>query len=194
MNTEGSENTPSSRVLLRVLVLVPLLLAAGFFIYVGFRHVRFGIDRQRGPRPEVGQPAPGFTFPDLQGKEVSLSSLRGKVVLLNIWATWCPTCTDEMPSLQQVHQSFRKEDLQVVSVSIDVLGSQVVEPYMRKYRLDFPTLLDPRGTIKQTYATTGVPETFIIDRQGVLRHKVIGPRDWMTSEMLAFLEQLVKSS
>ena len=194
MNTEKSEVALSEKVFVRLLVLVPLLVATGFFVYVGVRHARLDMDSLQGPRPEVGQPAPDFSFPDLQGRKVVLSSLRGKVVLVNILATWCPTCTDEMPSLQRLHENFEKEDLKVLSLSIDVLGSQVVEPYMRKYRLNFPALLDARGTIKQMYATTGVPETFIIDRNGLLVHKVIGPRNWMDPEMVAFLRRVVERS
>jgi peroxiredoxin len=190
LSTEGKEAVGSEKLLLRTLVIVPLLLAVGFFTYVGFQYARSSTDWL--PKLDVGQAAPDFTFPDLQGRGVTLSSLRGKVVLLNIWATWCPTCIEEMPSLQRLHEAFREKDFRVVSVSIDVLGAQVVEPFMRKYRLDFPALLDPRGTIKQTYATTGVPETFIITREGVLARKVIGPRDWMDPNMVTFIRQLVE--
>ena len=189
MSIDGKEAVWSEKVLLRTLVIVPLLLAMAFFVYVGFRYADSGTEWL--PNLEVGRPAPDFTFSDLQGQEIALSSLRGNVVLLNIWATWCPTCVEEMPSLQRLHEAFQEKDFRVVSVSIDLLGAQVVAPFMRKYRLNFPALLDPRGTIKQTYATTGIPETFIIDREGILVRKVIGPRDWMDPHVVAFIRQTV---
>ena len=189
MSIDGKEAVWSEKVLLRPLVIVPLLLAMAFFVYVGFRYADSGTEWL--PNLEVGRPAPDFTFSDLQGQEIALSSLRGNVVLLNIWATWCPTCVEEMPSLQRLHEAFQEKDFRVVSVSIDLLGAQVVAPFMRKYRLNFPALLDPRGTIKQTYATTGIPETFIIDREGILVRKVIGPRDWMDPHVVAFIRQTV---
>lgn len=199
-NTEGpkervkeTESSLAEKVLRRVLILSPALLVVGFFAYLLLKPADLKSSKQV-TRLQMGQLAPDFTFPDLQGRKVRLSSLRGRVVLLNIWATWCPTCIEEMPSLQKLHESFREEDLAVISVSIDVLGGQVVAPFMKRYDLTFPALLDPRGEIKQVYATTGVPESFIIDRQGVVVHKVIGPRNWIEPATLSFFEEMFKRS
>ncbi|MBI1987011.1 MAG: TlpA family protein disulfide reductase [Nitrospinae bacterium] len=200
MNPEGvkerveeTESSLAEKVLLRVLILSPLLLAVGFFSYLLLKPADLKNSKQI-PRLQMGQLAPDFSFPDLEGRKVRLSSLRGRVVLLNIWATWCPTCIEEMPSLQKLHESFQDRDLAVVSVSIDVLGEQVVAPFMKKYGLSFPALLDPRGQIKKAYTTTGVPESFIIDRQGVVVHKVIGPRNWIEPTTLSFFEEMIKRS
>lgn len=200
MNPEGvkerveeAESSLTEKVLLRVLILSALLLAVGFISYLLLKPADLKSSKQI-PRLQMGQVAPDFSFPDLGGRKVRLSSLRGRVVLLNIWATWCPTCIEEMPSLQKLHESFQDRDLAVVSVSIDVLGEQVVAPFMKKYGLSFPALLDPRGEIKKAYATTGVPESFIIDRQGVVVHKVIGPRNWIEPTTLSFFEEMIKRS
>lgn len=143
---------------------------------------------------KTGLPAPDFTFPGLDGKMVSLSDYRGNVVLVNIWATWCPPCVDEMPSMERLYQELKGENFEILAVSIDSLGTKAVAPFMKKYNLSFPALMDPDGTIKNLYQTTGVPESFIINKQGILIQKVIGPRDWARPEIIGFFRDLLQKN
>jgi peroxiredoxin len=139
-----------------------------------------------------GIPAPDFTFPGLDGKNTSLSDYKGKVVLVNIWATWCPPCVKEMPSMQKLYKEFNGKNFEILAVSIDAAGVDAVAPFMKKHKLSFPTLMDPKGTIKSMYGVTGIPESFIIDKQGVLVGKIIGPRDWATQEVFGFFQDLIQ--
>jgi peroxiredoxin len=140
----------------------------------------------------VGLPAPDFTFPGMDGKMVSLSDFRGKVVLVNIWATWCPSCVDEMPSMEKLYQKLKGEDFEILAVSIDSLGAEVVAPFMKKYKLTFPALIDSAGAIRMGYRTTGVPESFIIDKDGILVKKIIGSLDWTKPEILHLFQRLIQ--
>ncbi len=141
---------------------------------------------------ELGLPAPDFTFPDLNGKVVSLSDYRGKVVFVNIWATWCLPCRDEMPSMQKLYNRFKGEAFEILAVSIDSAGRNAVAPFMQELNLTFPALLDTRGDIRSLYGTTGVPESFIVDKKGNLVKKVIGAIDWATPEVLRFFQDLIQ--
>ena len=141
--------------------------------------------------PRIGQPLADFTLPDLQGRLVQLSALRGKVVFINVWATWCPPCIEEMPTMQRLYERLHSRGLEVLAISIDALGAQVVAPFMEKYQLTFPALLDPQDRIVHLYHTQGVPESFIVDKRGLLVDKVIGPRDWSHPQMIALFERLL---
>ena len=149
--------------------------------------------RSRFTRPlQEGRPAPDFTFPDLDGRRVSLSDFRGKVVFVNIWATWCPPCRDEMPSMQTLYERFKGEHFEILAVSIDADGRKAVVPFMQQMNLTFPALLDPKEQIRSLYRITGVPETFIVDREGVLVNKVIGPMDWSSPQVFGFFQELIQ--
>jgi len=141
----------------------------------------------------VAQPAPNFTLPGLDGKMVSLSDHRGHVVLVNVWATWCPPCVDEMPSMERLYQELKGENFEILAISIDALGEKAVAPFMKKFNLSFPALLDPNATIKTLYQTTGVPESFIINQDGLLLEKIIGPRNWAAPEAVGYFRDLMRS-
>lgn len=184
--------TRGERRMLRLFVLVPLafLLVLGGYAYLS----RVTSPPAPKARPlRAGDEAPGFTFPDLEGRQVSLSAYRGKVVFLNIWATWCPPCLWEMPSMEVIHRKYRSRGLAMLTVSIDALGKEVILPYMKKLGLTFPALLDPKGKIKRLYQTTGVPETFLIDRRGRIFRKIIGPRKWTNQNMTDLIEIALRS-
>jgi peroxiredoxin len=140
-----------------------------------------------------GAAAPNFTLPDLNGNMVNLTDYRGKVVLLNIWATWCPPCVEEMPSMERLYQTMKGEDFVLLAVSIDNLGAEAVIPFMKKYNLNFTVLTDPKGTIKYRYQTTGVPESYIIDKNGMIADKVLGAKDWSAPEAVRFLRGLAQA-
>jgi len=137
-------------------------------------------------------PAPDFTFPGLDGKMVSLSDLKGKVVLVNIWATWCPPCVDEMPSMEKLYRKLKGKNFEILAVSIDESGLKAVAPFMKKSSLTFPALIDSKGTIKTVYGITGIPESFIIDQQGILLKKIVGPVDWATPNIFRFFRDLIQ--
>jgi peroxiredoxin len=139
-----------------------------------------------------GLRAPNFSLPGLDGRMVSLTDYKGKVVLLNIWATWCPPCVEEMPSMEKLYQELKGEGFKILAVSIDESGVQDVLPFMKKHKLSFPALIDSKGTLKELYQTTGVPESFIIDKDGILVEKVIGPRNWAVPEAIGFFRNLIR--
>ncbi len=138
-----------------------------------------------------GVSAQDFILPALTGNDVKLSDYKGKVVFLNIWATWCPPCRDEMPSMESLYRRLKGRNFELLAVSIDRDGEKVVRPFAAKYGLTFPVLLDPEGKTYRLYGLTGVPESFIIDKSGVVIHKVIGPQDWMTKEWLDYFDRII---
>ena len=141
----------------------------------------------------VGKAAPDFQLPDLNDKEIRLSDYRGKVVFLNFWATWCKPCREEMPSMEVLYKNFEKDGLVILAVSIDrVTTKKEIPPFVKGLNLTFPVLVDSWGQTDKRYKLMGVPETYIIDREGTLREKVIGPRDWTRLDNLQILTQLIK--
>ncbi|MCY4426176.1 MAG: TlpA disulfide reductase family protein [Halieaceae bacterium] len=143
--------------------------------------------------PRVGEPLADFTFPDMDGRPVQLAALRGKVVFINVWTTWCPPCIEEMPTIQRLHEKLNPKGLVVLAINMDALGRQTVEPFLSKRRLTFPILLDPESQTERLYRTAGIPESFIVDKAGLLVEKVIGPRDWAHPEVIALFERLLAS-
>ena len=129
---------------------------------------------------DVGTRAPDFQAMDLQGRPVSLAQLRGQVVLVNIWATWCGPCRDEMPSMERLHRELGPRGLKIVAVSVDKppTGAAELQAFARDLGLTFTVWHDPSGRIQQTYRTTGVPESFLVGRDGVILKKVIGATEW----------------
>jgi peroxiredoxin len=127
----------------------------------------------------VGAPAPGFELPALSGTAVALGDLRGRVVFVNFWATWCPPCREEAPALERLYRRLRGEGFEVVGVSIDdPSGREAVERFRDEFSLSFPLLVDPDRSAYRAYQATGVPETFVVDRSGRLAERFVGPRDW----------------
>ena len=144
--------------------------------------------------PEKDFIAPSFELPSLAGGTVNLKDYRGKVVFINFWATWCATCKVEMPSMQKVYDQFKDKGLEMLTISVDK-DQSLIQPFMDEYKLTFPVLLDPESSVaKKDYKTTGVPETFIVNKHGIIVHKAIGPRDWATDEAMAAFAQLVEQS
>jgi cytochrome c biogenesis protein CcmG, thiol:disulfide interchange protein DsbE len=131
-----------------------------------------------GSQVTVGTRAPSYAAPTLDGEEVSLSALRGEVVLLNVWATWCYPCRREMPSFEALHRDLGPEGLRVVAVSIDKHGARAeIEEFLEDHGISFTILFDPDQRVARTFNTMGVPETFLIDRDGVLVKHWIGRID-----------------
>ena len=142
----------------------------------------------------VGSDAPGFAAKTLTATPSmkTLTDYRGDVILLNIWATWCIPCRTEMPSIEAVHQALGPKGLKVVAVSVDNEGEeQKIRDFAREYQLSFEMLHDPSGSIEGIYRTTGVPETFVIARDGTVRKKWIGPEDWNSEGNQRLLQSLL---
>lgn len=126
--------------------------------------------------PAIGADAPVFTATDLAGAPVSLAALKGQVVVLNVWATWCQPCRLETPVLQALHASIASQGVKVIGVSIDGPGSAPdVQDFRREFSVTYDLWLDPQKDVQVKFLTVGVPETFVIDRGGVIRYRHIGP-------------------
>src|SRR6185436_13714307 len=121
---------------------------------------------------------PAFSAQRLDGKPAALADYDGKVILLNVWATWCVPCRAEMPSMERLQHEFAGSDFRVVAVSVDQDGPDVVQKFARELGLSFDILHDRAGEIQRTYRTSGVPESWVVDRHGMVVKKVIGAVQW----------------
>lgn len=158
----------------RIFVLAGLLLLAG--CYSGSRP------------PRIGTAAPDFTVQDADRK-ITLSELRGKVVILNFWATWCPPCVEEMPSLVRLQQRLKDKGVEVLAVSVDA-DENAYHKFLKDHGVDLLTVRDADQKSNDLYGTFKFPETYVIDRSGVMRRKFIGPVDWTQPEVVEFLSKL----
>tara|TARA_B100000686_G_scaffold273693_1_gene291428 strand:- start:321 stop:884 length:564 start_codon:yes stop_codon:yes gene_type:complete len=166
------------------------LVTALFSFYIVFLN-RVDLKPGQVEYPEVQFIAPSFELPSINGGKVNLRDYRGKVVFINFWATWCSTCKVEMPSMERLYQRFKNKRFEMLTISVDK-EQGLVSPYVEKYSLSFPVLMDPESDVaKKLYKTTGVPETFIVDQNGVIIFKAIGPRDWSTDETIQAFEQML---
>jgi thiol-disulfide isomerase/thioredoxin len=139
-----------------------------------------------------GSPAPEINVITLKNAPLKLADLKGKVVLLNFWATWCPPCREEIPSMMKLNSAMVGKPFQMVAISVDEGGVPAIEAFFKESGFNLPTYTDPDGKAAKTYGVTGVPETFVIDKNGVLVKKVIGPLAWDSADTIAFLEGLMK--
>lgn len=157
------------------------------------------LSRGRIPPAVAGYPAPGFQVTDTGGNPVTFDDFAGKVVLLNVWATWCGPCREEMPSMQRLYDRFADDDFEIAAISIDAprgtrdpsgnVGGDPVA-FARELALTFPILLDPSGDIQRVYQTSGVPESFLIGRDGVIYKKVAGSTAWDSEANVALVQRL----
>lgn len=139
-----------------------------------------------------GAMAPDFSVKDLGGKEIKLSSLKGKVVMVNFWATWCPPCKEEIPSMMKLNKSMEGKPFQMLAVSIDEGGKADVEKYFKSSGNSLPACLDSDGAVSKSYGITGVPETFIVDKSGKIQKKIVGGMDWNSAEVLSYMNELLQ--
>ena len=138
----------------------------------------------RGPRL-----APDFAAPDLAGHAVRLSALRGKVVVLNLWTTWCPPCREEMPSLSRLAQFFDAGTFEVLAVSVDEGGWPAIDKFLAGQKVPFRVALDEGAKMSRAWGTSKYPESYLVDGEGRVRLKFVGPRNWMDPNMATLLEQ-----
>jgi len=144
-----------------------------------------------GKVDEKVESAGDFTLKDLKGKDVTLSHKKGKIVLLNFWATWCPPCREEMPSMEKLHNKYKGKDFEIIAVAMDPKGEKTVKPYIEEQGFTFTVLIDEKGTVSDMYRAYAVPMTFILGRDGAVLDKVIGAADWFSEESQAYMEELM---
>lgn len=138
-----------------------------------------------------GTPAPDFTLPRLSdGEALQLEDLRGRVVLVNFWATWCEPCEAEMPAMQRLHDMFEAEDFELLAVSVDE-DEEDVHAFRDRLELSFPILLDPGEVVARTYQTFRYPETLLVGRDGVIIERYIGGREWDSPPYVARIRRLI---
>lgn len=133
--------------------------------------------------------APTFTLKDLDGREVTLEDHRGKIVFLNFWATWCPPCRREMPSMEKLHREFKDRGFTMLAVDLREEHSKV-KAFKGKLKLSFPILLDPDGTVGLMYAVRSLPTTYLIDREGYMVGGALGARNWASKEAFELFDHL----
>jgi len=140
----------------------------------------------------VGDVAPDFQLEDTKGNIVSLSGLRDKVVLVNLWATWCPPCREEMPSMERLNVAMAGEDFVMLAVNAEANGRSVVPEFLKQTPYNFPILYDDKGVVQGLYGVSKFPESFIIRKGGIIAEKIIGPLDWASPKTIAYFKNLSK--
>jgi len=167
-----------------------------FFCLVFFLFFVVGCEKiaglKKAGRMEIGKPAPDFSLQDASGKTWQLSNLKGKVVFLNFWATWCKPCRDEMPSMEALNKAMAGKPFQMLGIVYND-DLQMADSFARRLGATFPVLANPGPKLTDAYMITGVPETFLIDADGILRHKFIGPYNWYTPEMRNLVLELFET-
>jgi cytochrome c biogenesis protein CcmG, thiol:disulfide interchange protein DsbE len=138
--------------------------------------------------PRIGSSAPEFTVQDAQNK-ITLSQYRGQVVVLNFWATWCAPCIEELPSLVEMQRRMKAKGVTVLAISVDV-DENAYRRFVRDHNVNLLTVRDPDQKSPALYGTHLFPETYILDRNGVMRRKFIGAVDWTEPEIVDFLSKL----
>jgi len=169
-------------------------LAAGLVVLLAW------VNRDRLNPVIPGREAPGFSAFDLNGNPRTLEDFRDRVLLVNIWATWCPPCQEEMPSMQRLYREIADEDFEIVAISVDAPFGEAdsfgrvggdLEAYADSLGLSFTILNDPSGKVQQTFQTTGIPESFVIDRDGVIYKKVAGAMAWDAPQNVQLIRRLL---
>jgi peroxiredoxin len=135
--------------------------------------------------------APDFSLKDLNGKKVEMRQFKGKVILLNFWATWCAPCKEEMSSLEVLHQKFKEKNFVLLTISVDYGGLKSVREFMDKHRYSFPVLFDPKSEALDLFSVKGIPTTFIIDKKGRMIGRAMGPRDWKSPDVFSLINLLL---
>lgn len=140
----------------------------------------------------AGDPAPDFTLENMQGEKVSLAQMRGKIVIVNFWASWCPPCRREMPSMEILHKTFKDDGLVLLAVNVEKEGRKSIAKFLQSSPYSFPILIDDEATAQNLYGVFQFPESFIIDRNGVVVKKVIGAVNWMGGDLYNLLRFMLK--
>ena len=173
---------PLAIILAAIIALSPSIAIAHDPALHGFRLVTF-------KRSIV---APAFMLKNLTGDSVRLEQFRGDYILLNFWATWCPPCVKEMPSMELLQQKFKEKGIHVVAISLDKEPKEEVAAFVAKLKLTFPILLDPDGIVSDPYGANALPSTFILNPDGRVIAAAKGERDWYSEEAISYFDELLK--
>jgi len=154
----------------------------GLFSKIGIQSIR---DRKK---------APYFCLDGLNGEKVQFNALKGKIIFLNFWASWCGPCKEEMPSIEVLYQHYEKRDFVFLTISVDYGSPEPVRKFIEKHRYRFPVLLDPAGKTLDLFEINKIPATLIIDKNGKIIGRVLGPRDWNSPEVFSLVEHLLNDT
>ena len=176
---------------MRNLILVVVIALVGASVYL------VSSSSSRPPSEWVksvvaGDLAPDFQLEDTKGNKVSLSDLRGKVVLVNFWATWCPPCIEEMPSMERLNEVIAGDDFVLLAINTEENGRSIVPAFLEKTPYTFPILYDNKGVVQKRYGVFKFPESFIINKDGTVAEKIIGPLDWSSLKTITYFKDLIK--
>ena len=184
-----------SKVAIILLIVICIVFAYFYLSYMeekrreelDYETLYFSLGIQRIDPP---QKAEDFTLRTLEGERVSLKDYRGKVILLNFWATWCGPCRMEMPSMEKLWQDFKEEDFVILAIDIQEEG-KLVSSFMKERNLSFPVSLDAKGNVARSYGVRGIPTTFFLNPKGETIGKAVGARDWASEESFRLIRQLL---
>lgn len=157
----------------RILLFFLLIAAIGYFLYV--------YESPEGAK--IGDTAFDFSLPT-RNETIHLADYRGKVVLLNFWATWCPPCVREMPSLEMMRKQLEGDDFKLLAVSVDEAGWSAIDTFLSRVPVEMTIVSDAKGEVSAKYGTYQLPESYLIGRDGRILKKYIGPREWAEAEIV----------
>lgn len=169
-------NRATERFLFALIVLSTLILSYGIY------------DAVRDKTVNVGDRAPRFQVATTSGATIGSGSFGGELLLVNFWATWCPPCVQEMPSLERFHQTYGKRGVVVLGVNVD-RSEQTYRQFMQRSGITFPNTFDPTADIGARFGTYKYPETYLINREGRVLEKFVGPEAWTSPEVVARIER-----
>jgi peroxiredoxin len=138
----------------------------------------------------INSKAPDFSLTDLNGKSLNLSSFKGRPILLNFWASWCPYCRKERAHLNKLHEDFTDKKLVIISVSIDKSLAQV-KSFMKKHPAEFPVLWDHTGKVSSTYNVSALPTSYLINSDGIIKKKITGFKSWTSANAKQLINELI---
>jgi len=168
-------------------IVVVVVLVWAIFFTIGRKRDKYFLVTE-------GVATPQFSLPTLDGNIITLTEQRGKVLFINLWATWCPACIEEMPSMERLYQDLKKRDVPFDILAINIDSSNVAElkQFARKMNITFPILYDRSKNVPYLFKSLGIPETYIVDKKGVIRKKIIGGYDWDRPDTRQLIDKLLK--